>query len=1044
MSCTNNIIDEDNINFDILVGPHESSSRIDRDSEFEVCAITFTCGITTPRIDGDIILGISTTLENLSVLENFCAPIGEPSICTTRPNDIFCENGGLASDTFSSQTDSEIGLDLAPDVYIADGFQLIDNWLKTYLMTQPPAFCFRNRISCEVIETASPDFFYVEWDLPPRRCLGIMDVQVPLINNVLIDFVESSKNPQLDFSHPDVLHITADPTTERFQAFTDQPSGIFSGMLGTTIWRQYTVEPGVEYDIRVYGKNYNCEHDFNYLIEQELCTLDIGIPTEPLNLTCGSPTIESINIQWEPPIDNNDLFPGDNDLPNLEEYQINYEAISSVRYGGVITHQNIIQTGNLNLTRTLSSLNPGTTYEFGVEAKNVINNTGGTNNDGFGPESNTVQCTTLLPNPPNELSSISLANTGTLTYSGGGRTLNGNTYYQYIYNYNELDPTNSNINRQIRTNQVSNIRNNFVEGTTATLTSTINAYSGLTPTYLTNIATTDLDGFSHSSQTGNEYFSNSNITSLVINADSDFYSSPTDYTGFWKDWNGWAVAYDLGVTSEDTSAIFYANFEREYKLLLEQVHNDDSPSHTNTPTELTFVIDDLNTNPEISNCGISELLGVTSTQIEYVTGIPTFTNDANFAYRFTITNIARKFLRPDLKHAQIELYLSDGTRVSNIETISQTDISDPNHLYWTPPDISYEIGTTKHNTTGEILLEDPGDIQFNDFEISFNSTLAQNVCDDDVTIRFTPYNLYGTGTTHICRFLDPDTGENKTLRIDTCSTVCLNTIDDSYGSRGQLVSSGTGQYPDLSNSGNQSVYAGINYDHSLNLVNDLPEQLALLKGLWQNPLTIDYNNFYFPNGTIIPDLSGISEDGAYRYVTFKYQRTPADFDISNPSNPDPAVTRDKLRLIINNPTGLTMDLSQFNSANHRLYLKIDGYGTSGLPTYSGDPNDGDPNNYDTYWLDCTNPIESVGIINGIQSQNTYAGNPNPPVPAGDGVACLNTGTSTVTRRDCYIPVVTNYTAIFYVRIGWPNNVDYNFACGISLEMIQGTFESNLP
>ena len=1030
MSCTNNPIDPENINDSILVGPHESSTRIDRDSEFEVCSINFTCGITTPVVATNDI-----TVDNLVVNDNACIPIGEPGLCVTQPNDDYCKSGDLHLNYYSSQTQNDIGLDFQPTTQIADAFQLLDNWLKTFLVSQPPVFCFNERLSCE-LPNASPDFFYVNWNLPPQRCFGFLPVNVPVINNVLIDFVESSKNSLCDFTHPDTIHIIAPADTTTFQAFTDDAagtltSGYFTDSIGTT-WRQYIVTAGTQYDIRVYGRNYNCDHDYNYLIEKELCTLGIGIPTEPLNLACGSEAIQSIGLNWDPPVDNNDLVTGDNTLPTLEKYQINFETISSVRYPNVLAHAGGGEPAFVNhptTSSTISSLNPGTTYEFTVQAKNTINSTGGTNSDGYGPESTSIQCTTLLPNEPDELSTISLANTGSLTYTDGGCKLDGLQFYQYIYNWNLLDPTNTNSSQQIRTNSVTNIQNNQVAGTTALMTSTLNAYSGLSDSlssdyYLSNDLQKNLDGFGLD-DAGNSYFSIGNVTQLVLEKDEDFYTGgATDFQGFWKDWDGYVVAYDLGVTSEDTESVFYANWDREYKIRLSQTHNDGT-AHTNTPSDLTFVIDDLNNVPTIEGCGISDTIGGS---VSNVTGIPTFSANASFEFRFTMIDIARKFIRADKKHASVGLYLDDGTLISDILTIDFSDIG-LSHKYYTAPGVTYAISSTLHNTSGLILLEDPGDIQFNDFTISMNSTLAQNVC-DDFEIRITPCNLYGVGAVDECGYLDPTNGEMKIMRIDTCSTFCLTGLGDPYGTDGLLVSSGTGQYPNIDTGGDHDIDVGVAYDHTLDLVNDLPEQLALLNGVWQNPEPINYNTYYFPSGTIVPDLSGIVENGNYRYVTFKFQRSAAHFDPSS-SSPDPLKTQNKVRLVINNPSGLTIDLSKVGAANHQLYLKITGSNAV--------PGDGDPNTYDTYWMNATDLLGPNGLTNATVSTNDGGA---PLFLPTDGEPNLEGATSTVAVRDCYMPTTTDKTAIFWVRIGWPNDVDYNFQCGISLYIIEGDFSAN--
>ena len=1050
-SCYTDLIESDNINYDLLVGPHESSSRIDKNSNFEVCSITFNCGITTPRIDGDVILGISTILENLEVLDQFCAPIGNPKVIL---NDEFCVDGGLGLTHFSSQIEEDIGLYLEPETQIVDAFQLFDNWMKTYLMTTPPPPCFKLRASCEN-DLQSPDFFYVEWDNIPRRCLGFLDIEVPLITEMKIQYVKSSLNIDCDFTDGSVTTISTGSTTvERFQAFTDNP-GNSSGMFGATIWREYIVDAGVLYDVRIYGTNYNCEHSLKYLTVKDLCTLSVGVPSEPLILTCDNEQIESIDLDWNKPIDHDIDFPGNNITPLLEQYAIDYDAISSVRYGGVITHSaNDLLTGNTNTNAVISSLNPGTLYQFDVAAKNVLNSAGGDNSDGFGAESNTIQCTTLVPNDPNELSTIALNNTGTLTYSGGACTLDAGTFYANVYNWNTLDPTNADSSKQIRTDDTTvNLKNNYKVGTETLITSTIFAHSGLTATYTTNEASLDLDGFGNDLAVTITDFDINSISQLVITEDSEFYASPTDFQGFWKDWSGYAVAYDLGVTSEDTSSVFYANFEREYRIRLSQDHLNASEDPTYVsivPTELIFVIDDLNVVPGVTACGLTDV-GVSGVQM--ISGVPTFTTDTTFDFQFTETEIAHKFIRPDKCHATYGLYLSDNTLVSNLITIDQGDIGG-SHKYYTAPGVTttqeyYETSSNLHNSLGLVLSEDPGDIQFNDFETGF-SNLATEVCDDDVRLRVTPCNLFGIGDPVDCPFLDITTGETKLIRIDTCSYECLITdaigltifndlgllVQTSLDTNTTLNPDGAGthtvspiSFPILTSTPGDDL-AGDVYDHSANLVTNANyvQTLQLYYGRWQNPVAIDFTQFYMPAGVIVPDYSGAVEDGEYRYVTFKYQRTAAQFDLVDA---DPAVTRERVRLTLVDPTGLTVDFDGFDLANHRMELKVDGHGDS--------PGDGNVDGYDTYWMDCTNVTQSVGIINGIVSQNNPVSSPNHD---GDRVGCINGGTSTVQQRDCFIPVVTNSTATFYVRLGWPNDVDYSVGCGIYLEVITNTFAAN--
>lgn len=1047
MSCNTNVIDADDINFDILVGPHESSSRIDKNSEFEVCAITFNCGITTPVIYGDV------TLVDLNVTGQFCARIGQPGECEERVNENFCPDGLLGLTHYSSQVEEDIGLDLEGSTQLADAFQLFDNWMKVYLMTTPPAPCFRERASCEN-DLQSPEYFYIEWNNIPRRCLGFLDVQVPLITELKIDYVKSSLNIDCDFTDPSVVTVnTGSTTVERFQAFTDRPDGVFSGMVGATIWREYVVEPGISYDVRIYGINYNCEHSLKYMVEKSLCTLVIDVPSEPLNLICDSETIQTIHLDWNKPIDHNIGFPGNSTTPNLEQYAIDYVALNTIRFGGLVPPLGITNflTGNTNTEATISSLNPGTTYEFEVSGKNVLNNFGGDGLDGYGGESNVIYCTTLVPNGPNELGSLDLHNKGTLTYSGGACTLDAVTFYENVYNWNTLDPTNSDSDRQIRTDDTTiNLKNNFKVGTETLITSTIFGHSGLSGTYTTNVASINLDGFGNNLSVPDTNLDINSITQLVITEDSEFYANPTDFQGFWKDWSGYTVGYDLGITSEDRSSVFYANFEREYKIRLSQDHLDvdENPTYvSNVPTEIIFVIDDLNIVPGIIACGLTD---VDVSGVMLVSGVPTFTTDTTFHFQFTETEIAHKFIRPDKCHATYGLYLSDNTLVSELNTISQSDIGG-SHKYYTSPGVItsqqyYETSTTLHNTNGLILEENPGNIQFNDFITGFSS-LATEVCDDDVKLTIEGCNLFGIGETIDSGFLDITNGLTKKIRIDTCSTECLyNTLGiavSSFNDLGLLVQSYLDtntdlnpqtliKYPILINNVNSKT--GDEYDQSGDLVSngDYVQTLQLYQGRWRNPVAL-VGDYYMPAGAIVPDYSGAIEDGDYRYVTFKYQRTAAQFD---KVSADPAITRERVRLTIIDPSGLTVDFNGFDLANHKMQLKVQGSGAT-APTVAGVSTDDDA--YDTYWLDCTNVTQSIGIINGVVSQN----NPElSPYHNGDHVGCINGGTSTVQQRDCFIPVVTNHTAIFFVRIGWANNVDFSIGCGVYLEVITGTFADN--
>ena len=201
---------------------------------------------------------------------------------------------------------------------------------------------------------------------------------------------------------------------------------------------------------------------------------------------------------------------------------------------------------------------------------------------------------------------------------------------------------------------------------------------------------------------------------------------------------------------------------------------------------------------------------------------------------------------------------------------------------------------------------------------------------------------------------------------------------DSYG---QHVRSGSGDYPTIGSGAND---AGNIYDHDedISLHANYLKELQLIDGSYQSPTSTgsngykSYSNFYFPGSITLPDYSGITSDSSYRYHTLKY------------TSAINSGTYELVRLSLTQ-SGLTVDYSQFDVENHQIFLKVTG-----------------DSSYSTGWINCSNAVGVNGVGWGF-----------------DGVRCINTGTSTITQRDCYIRSGTNSNAVFYVRIGLKNNVN---------------------
>ena len=166
----------------LRVGPHSSSSLIRSDSVFETGSITFNTGISvlstadnSIETNGGIIAtGITATNLFLSgTTQTFI--IGDPSHTI---NQDFPELG------MTSYND-KILLGISSQTFISDAIQQTGEWLSAYLVDTPPA---------AVLGTTGIDGekISVSWTNPPQLDMGLLDINIPVINEVIIQYVQSS------------------------------------------------------------------------------------------------------------------------------------------------------------------------------------------------------------------------------------------------------------------------------------------------------------------------------------------------------------------------------------------------------------------------------------------------------------------------------------------------------------------------------------------------------------------------------------------------------------------------------------------------------------------------------------------------------------------------------------------------------------------------------------------------------------------------------------------------------------------------------------
>lgn len=918
---------------------------------------------------------------------NLCIPLGFPSSDTdTRINDI-------SSTTFTSFT----GLQLQPSTLGCDAFQLIDQWIAFYIIDTPPAPTLLSvTANTQSAKLCWDNVNTVPYPLDPT-------INLPYVIEMRIDYVESSLNNSKDWSDASTKTIqTTTNLTECVEFFTQ---GTSSSLNGTT-WEEFVIDPGVSYDLRVYGFNHsgNKGRPLKYLEYCGLGTITVGVPSEPTSVNAVASSSSQLNVSWTKPTDHDDAEVGLQTFPIIEKYDVDYEAIQTVRFGGIFGGSDsgtqmtptAVDPNNANTNLTITSLLPGTEYEVKVSAKNALNSTGGTETNGYGPLSVGATAVTDFPTQPTLLQTgdaSSLNNLSTLRSpysSSGGYTLDGSTPINPIVNINNSNGVNS--SEPVRTTVTPSRRNNQIAGTTDSAITRLDAYGGLVSgsDYLSNNATVDLDGFG--SPVGDGTY-NDTKSSLIVSNETDAYGGSS--SGFWE-------TYQMYAQARNVNTNFPASVD-EYALQLKYTSNQAGGSTVST-NRVDFYMDDINNVPGITNAQVIDEVSTGATSVSFVSGIASYNTNAEFQVQFNMSDIAHYFLRFDRLHAQIRMQTTGGSAMSSTVSINQTDIGG-SHKYYSRGGNTYQTSSTLHNTSGLVLEQVAEDIQFNDFSVQLSS-LSDNLFEDDFRVRVIPYNLYGTGSNLTGGYVDPGTGTASQLRIDTKSVETLDNILNDV-TKGTQTRSGQGQYPSIGVSFPQVGITG-GYDHSVSLLDQYyQEELQMVNGLFSTPLVADgYKNystgFFFPGSPTLPNYSTITSDANYRYATFYY--SGADVGITG------ALTREKIEVTIIDNNGLTINTAvPVTSTTHRMTVRVvdddytDGTDTE-VPTTQG-------------WLDATRPISGIGLLTGS-----------------DGTGAIDVSSTNNLRRVFLKPGVSA-TSRLYIRLGLRNNTNTSFSC-ISVRAVQ--------
>jgi hypothetical protein len=829
----------------------------------------------------------------------------------------------------NSSFTNNIGLNLTPATLGTDGFQLLDRYIDVYMYDTPPAPVLSGT-------TSASTFIGVSWTNPSVIKSAFTNTTLPCLLDVKVQIVKSSENGGLTWNGASLQTISTGTTGTRGAYFYTSGSG--SGLTGDVYNSYSSILASTSYDVRVYITNYSTR-TLKYLTILGLSTTTTGKPGIVTSVTTSSPTTSSLNTSWTAPADNDDITAGNNTLPIISTYRVVYTPTSTVRYGGLFSTADTISNTTTtsyptpsSTSITTSSLLPGTGYSVYVSAKNEVNALYGPTGAGSG--------TTIVPTKPTSLVVSDCSSlTGVATISG--YALDGSTVITPIINLN-ASPT-------IKTTTSGNILLNNTAGSSASALATLTGNAGGSSTSVS------INGFptmaSIVAQTTNR-------ATINITAETDAYSGSS--TNFWK-----TATVNVQAASPATN---YPASISSYSMNVQYSSTQGASSVSTTP--VVFYTDLVSSVPVITNAGIKS---ETANGYQYVSGVPSYTTAATFMTQFNISNIANKFLRSDRTHATVQI-ISGTTSISNPVTITKTTIGASHKYYNTTGNDTTSVSLM--NTSGLQLSESPGGVQFNDYTITLGAT-GNNKYAELMYLTVAGYNLLGSGSSsgtpgYVSNAASPVTNP---LRIDTVSIASLPS---------SKVRSGGGVYPNI-NTG--VTGAGDVYDHTVSLIaSGYTEELQYINGNHRTPANGGYSNystFYFPAGaSSLPNYSSITADTNIRYATFKF--TGIGIGITT------GQTRDKIRIILNGMSGLTVNMQTPNTQNHIFQVAI-------VDTPSTSTNT---------WLDATNVILPVGLLTGT-----------------NGTPCLNQGTSTNTQRDCTILSGTTENAVIYVRVGIRNNIN---------------------
>lgn len=506
------------------------------------------------------------------------------------------------------------------------------------------------------------------------------------------------------------------------------------------------------YDINLYYKNAR-NKSVNNTIINSISTQQIGYPTSVLNLTTNIMS-SNLNISYNTPLYLDKINNANN--TSIKEYYLFYQAISSIKYGGV-SHCNLLpivsSSNNISILNYRNELYDGTLYKFNVYSKNK-------SIDLYSDVATTYFYTDINSNNYNvgcNLNDLNFSDQSNVPFK-----YNYNTFYaidggsngpitSFISNSNTLLLYNTSaFSKSLTTSNLRLFYNpNPRASNVGLITSTLNFSNKTTTTVLDTVAI----NINNVESLGT---SPSNSTYISLQLDSLNTDMSKSIMGIDKLSNYFVTTKLISTINYNSKALFgYNKYNLNTTVNLKNYNGWNLTSQSNLSFDsnllssfsngninFNYYFDDINLfgTPIVNNFGYT----LSNNKVNYVSGIPSISN-YNLDYAVIIDKVASYWS------------VNPIVTLSNIQQSLSINLTTSNKYYYTSNSNNSYNSTNYVNTKSYITEINKATLsnglQPYNYKILFKESsdiyLTSNILRDIIPLSITGYSIVGSNTSNI-------------------------------------------------------------------------------------------------------------------------------------------------------------------------------------------------------------------------------------------------------------------------------------------------------